>query len=194
MIGQRWDAWCEQHRAGRDDYPRLLADLYYRHDRTFRDDHDELAYALADAWQMPDHPTLGALEPLDWTHMFQRVGYVVNGHRAESERPAESLTLYRGAHPSHRRGMSWTDQLDIACWFTSYRSPGGSQVYVATVPPAAILARIDGEDSRAESEYVVDMRGVRTRVLSITPEATSENALRQTREIHRVLHEASDAS
>jgi hypothetical protein len=183
MTGERWEAWCSENYAGRDDLPGLLAELYYRqferHDPGFREDLDEVAYALADAWSGPDHPTRAGLEVLSWTHMFERVGYVVDGRRAEAERPTGTVTLYRGAHPSFRRGMSWTDQLDVACWFTRYRSPGGSQVYVARVPPKSLLAHLhEYGNGRGEHEFVVDMRGVRTKVAPLTPAEVADGSAR----------------
>lgn len=178
MSAERWEAWLSEHKAGRDDYPALLMRLY-RADPAFRRDADQLAYALDDAWNMPDHPALGpgSLSPADWVLLFGEVGYVVDGRRAEAERPAEPIRLYRGAHPTQRRGMSWTDSLDVAAWFTGYHSPWPEEerVYVAEVPPAALLAKTG---RRGESEYVVNMRGVRTRALALAPDEVKAGSKR----------------
>lgn len=72
-------------------------------------------------------------------------------------KPAEPLTLFRGAVPRHARGMSWTPDRALAEWFAhrfDALSPGF--VYVVEAPPAAVLWA--GTNGRKEQEVIVDPR------------------------------------
>lgn len=86
---------------------------------------------------------------------------------ADYPKPAEPLTIYRGATPHRARGMSWTTDPDKARWFTEYREGRSSStrpayVYTVVAPPDAVLADVDalegGEGGRGEHEIVVDPR------------------------------------
>jgi hypothetical protein len=88
--------------------------------------------------------------------------------RAAGEQiPRESVVVYRGISgygPRRRkRGWSWTDSLDVACWFALRFNLANPAVLSATVQPAEILARVN--DGR-EREFVVRPTTVTTLRLS----------------------------
>lgn len=124
-------------------------------------DGGDLRQALCVAWFESFHP-LSWLTCDQWREMFTAAGYTRNGRTAQ--RPHTNLTLYRGIVPGrtarrlarkHTRGeitspeygWSWTSRYADA---TIGADPGQVAVYVATVPPEALLAEI------VPGEYVVD--------------------------------------
>ncbi len=118
-----------------------------------------LTALIAGAWCMAEYPER-SLPLADWREMFAAAGYTVEGQPAE--RPAEPVTLYRGAVHARRRGWSWTADREIAQRFASgdfYRRQLGA-VYVTSAPPSALLCRIHAT-GRSEDEYVVDTRGLK---------------------------------
>lgn len=99
-------------------------------------------------WSWSEYP--GDLGTQRWVKLFRATGYVSDGQLA----PLGPITLYRGAVESGKRGMSWTTNRTVAKGFTvPPRLPG--QVWKVTVPPEAVLARIEG---RQESEVIVNPR------------------------------------
>ncbi|MEV8193470.1 hypothetical protein AB0P13_15210 [Rhodococcus pyridinivorans] len=81
----------------------------------------------------------------------------------ESKRPTEPLTLYRGAPPEYRAGLSWTDTPERARWYvqewqTGKRNTGGT-VWKCTIPPERFLGYFD-RDPVEEIEWVADVRGL----------------------------------
>jgi hypothetical protein len=108
-------------------------------------------------WSWSEYPRdLGTQR---WLKLFRATGYVSDSHLA----PSEPITLYRGAVESRRRGMSWTTDPIVAERFAArrpilvrgrivYRQ---RQVWQVTIPPKAVLARIEG---RQESEVIVNPR------------------------------------
>lgn len=118
---------------------------------------DDALGLVVDAWQMCEFPGR-AVRRRDWVAMFQAAGY--RHDDAPAERPAEPLTLYRGAPTKYRRGMSWTSSRETAEWFHERNQAWGydSAVWVAQVPPTRLHCRID---DRKEAEYVVNPNGLR---------------------------------
>ncbi|HLM20491.1 MAG TPA: hypothetical protein VK390_03075, partial [Propionibacteriaceae bacterium] len=118
-------------RAGRVNGPALLFDAWPGR----KISRETLAAVIGDVWSSAEYPepTLGRR---NWVHLFREAGYTADGEPAE--RPANALTLYRGAPYRLRRRMSWTAELARAEWFAErYNSlhpetPGA--VWVATVP------------------------------------------------------------
>ena len=108
---------------------------------------------VGDVWSMAEFPCR-MLELWQWEEMFQWSGYRHDGRPAE--RPADALTLYRGAPARHRGGLAWTASREMAEWFaTRNRDQFGwdAKVWTAAVEPWRLLAHID---DRREEEYVVD--------------------------------------
>lgn len=144
--------------AGRNRGPAIVWEL---HDAGLLHPRDAQRL-VPQVWQMVEFPMV-ALDRDDWADLFAFCGgYLHNGVRRG--RPRLARTLYRGAHPEHRDGWSWTDDRALAQWFADdrLRRPGG-QLWTATVEPARLLARITNVRD-GESEYVVNTDG-----LDITP-------------------------
>ncbi|MGW5340324.1 hypothetical protein ACWEQD_18150 [Rhodococcus pyridinivorans] len=124
------------------------------------------AGALTLAWRKVEVPTL-RVRPDKWISMFRTLGFVtygdVNGVVDESKRPTEPLTLYRGAPPEYRAGLSWTDTPERARWYvqeweTGKRNTGGT-VWKCIIPPERFLGYFD-RDPVEEIEWVADVRGL----------------------------------
>lgn len=143
-------------RVGRNWAPDLLDHLFDSACLTTA----AAATAVAEAWsdaEFPEH-ILGRNR---WRKLFKFAGYNVDGRPAP--RPADPVKVYRGADVAHRRGWSWTTNLEMSEWFArrwDLTRPGTGQVWTMLAPPERLLAYIDGPDSRSESEYVVDTRGL----------------------------------
>lgn len=143
-------------RRGRNELPSILADVWASLSLA------DLADAIGDAWTGAEWPEQH-LTPESWVMLLDTVGYLVDGSpaRREDDLP-EVVTLYRGAIPGRREGMSWTTNLDTARWF-AHRFDGvrlGSgpaqvgQVWRIDIPRDYVLARFN---HRNESEHVVDV-------------------------------------
>ncbi len=83
--------------------------------------------------------------------------------RSELMKPAEHtafaalpdrVRIYRGAHPKHARGMSWTTERAMAEWFAK-RFDRDDAVFTTVTPKTKIVAYFLG---RGESEVVIDPR------------------------------------
>jgi hypothetical protein len=112
-------------------------------------------------WGMAEYPEgRGGMTRASWLSVFAVTGYTVDGMRAE--RPGSPVRLYRGAPPSRRSRMAWTDDLATAERFArgELRGREAGQVWTADVAPERLLARIH-EGGRSESEYVIITRGLR---------------------------------
>ena len=138
-------------RFGRNSYPTLVAEV------------DEMGLltpqvasrVVPDAWSSAEFPFahLGADR---WAELFDQAGYTVDG--IVTARPTRPLKLWRGALGEGRDGWSWTDDREQAAWFAARPFyEGAAKVWVAKVPPEALLARIT-EARPGENEYVVDTR------------------------------------
>ena len=147
-------------RAGRNDLPLLL--FYNFHTLPLED----RPKAVARSWMMPEWPE-GHLPPEVWVTFFRAVGYLVDEACGDRGTLPEQLTLYRGAIPSRRLGMSWTGDRDRAEWFAhrfdGIRGDSLGKVWTVTVPRSLVLARIT---ERREDEYVLDTTAFSKRSIS----------------------------
>lgn len=138
-------------RAGRIYGPTLLTTAFM----DGKIDDETLSAVIGDVWSMAEYPDK-AIGHGDWRWLFDVAGYTINGRR--SERPCNTLTLYRGSVPERRSDWSWTDNVEVARKFAAGirgRRPG--DIWVCSVPPRALLCRNSG---RQEDEYVVDTAGL----------------------------------
>jgi hypothetical protein len=146
-----WKEVKSMHSLGRNDFPAILSYVFDYLDQTSRGE------ALEAAWVGSEYPTF-QLSKEEWVTMFHAFGYTVDG--TSRERPTESVTLYRGATPECKHGMSWTDNLDIAARFASGdllgRDPGF--VFTAEVEPGRLYAHF--HEGRGESEFVIETDGL----------------------------------
>ncbi|GAS90489.1 hypothetical protein [Mycolicibacterium brisbanense] len=145
-------------RAGRNDGPALLFDLYFG--RTLDLSRSDMAGVVADVWSDAEYPARAFDDPQIWTHLFVANGYSHDGEKAD--RPTESVVLYRGCTHEGRFGMSWTSDVEMARRFAygGLRGRAQGQVYTAVVAPEHLLAYIGERSGRGESEYVVDPSGL----------------------------------
>lgn len=132
-------------RAGRNDLPHLLVTHLHRLPL------DEIRRAVTEAWRMAEFPE-DHLGTDVWTGLFDGCEYMVDGEPAMRTDLPDVLTLYRGALPARKRGLSWTADLDQARWFAN-RFTGNLPVYRIEVFRSYVLARIT---TRSEDEYIVD--------------------------------------
>lgn len=72
--------------------------------------------------------------------------------RAKLAALPDTFTIYRGAEPRHRKGLSWTIDREKAEWFAR-RFQRGGKVYSATARKVDVIAYFD---CRGESEIVID--------------------------------------
>jgi hypothetical protein len=130
---------------GRNAGPGLLLDWYY----TKRLDPADVGRVILDIWSAAEYP-------LRWAPVGDWVGLFRDAHLPV---PAGPLTIYRGASPGRRRGMSWTTSLEQARWFARrWLTRGPAVVVTVTAPPEAILAVFGEVDGRGEHEVIVDRR------------------------------------
>jgi hypothetical protein len=109
---------------------------------------------LKDIWMMA-HSTGYALDT--WRKLFQP--YIEPGIRSVLDRDElavfanlpETVTAYRGAQETAKRGLSWSLNITTAEFFAKRTS---GQVWRALVPRSAVLAYFAGRD---ESELVIDL-------------------------------------
>lgn len=145
--------WAEvMGRLGRNDYPAALANAVAEDRLT---EPDEIAAGIESAWTMAEWP-LQRLSPDLWVGLIDSVitqEQYLHGHTpAPLTDLPEFITLWRGAVPEHRAGLSWTDSREQAEWF-AHRLGGAGVVWEATVLHTMVLARFS---SRSESEWVID--------------------------------------
>lgn len=146
-----WKEVMSMHSLGRNDFPAILSYVFDYLDPTSRGE------ALEAAWVGSEYPTF-QLSKEEWVTMFGAFGYTVDG--ISQERPNESLTLYRGATPEHKFGMSWTDNRDIAARFASgdLLGRGAGVIFTADVEPERLYAYF--HEGRRESEFVIETDGL----------------------------------
>jgi hypothetical protein len=148
-------------RAGRADYPALLAHAVFTHGTLTEP--EDIAAAIERAWTMPEWPAR-ALDADVWLMLWQMAcagadddAYLHEGVVTPRAELPDTLTLYRGAAEGHEFGMSWTADIDRARWFAKRFSGhvgGTHSLWKAEVPRDLILARF--HESRGEDEWVVD--------------------------------------
>jgi hypothetical protein len=146
--------WAKlSERAGRNDMPAILV-YACAHGQLLP---KEVAKGLADAWTMCEWPRQ-AMESKYWRIIF---GMALDDHEFIKDNGEiglhselePTLTLWRGAMPEYREGMSWTDDRDLAKWFATRLNFSGC-LYEITIPNDAILANFN---NRGEREFVVDL-------------------------------------
>lgn len=101
-----------------------------------------------------------------WVAALRAEGYTMDGTPAE--RPTESLTLYRGAPPSRKTGISWTTDRAVAMrWATSegQLNPVQRIWIIDECPSSALLAAWGG---RHEAEVIVDTTGLKIRAWTMS--------------------------
>jgi hypothetical protein len=104
----------------------------------------------------------------DWRALWAASGFAVHGR--PTQRPEESLLLFRGASAESRRGWCWTDDRQIA---VSYATGFGRRrweyvssrcLWAALVPPTALCARqghlVDPDGYAVSDEWIVDPAGL----------------------------------
>jgi len=116
----------------------------------------DLGACLAAVWSRIEFPH--RFGQRRWLRLFKAAGFVTD--TPGTEPGTEPLTVYRGAIPTRRRGMSWTLDPVRAAWFArrwDVLSRTGL-VYAADVPPRHVLAIFHG---REELEVIVNPPGLR---------------------------------
>lgn len=139
--------------AGRNDLPTILVTYWHRLPAA------DKPVALDHTWHLTEYPEQHADQNV-WLAMFDDVGYMVDGRvtdRATDPDLPEVVTLWRGAVPERRHGMSWSFDRDQALWFAGrWNGMDGTRdahLYRIEIPNGYVLARVGG---RSESEAVVD--------------------------------------
>ena len=108
---------------------------------------------LAHAWVDSENPGVN----LDtWVDLFTSPEVDGSQLMDEEERAdfldlPETLTVYRGARPEYRRGLSWTTDLKTARWFAN-RWGKGLPVWRMTVQIENVIAHFTG---RGEREVII---------------------------------------
>jgi hypothetical protein len=142
--------------GGRDSAPDILWELLKGE---LPRNPQALRRLIPEAWSGAEFPCR-CLRINDWIWLFSYVGFISDDG---TPKPTKPLTVYRGCGPRHIRGMSWTLDIGMACWFSQrsvYRKPGF--VYRATIPQLGVLAILSQQRTglpeqkgEAETEVVV---------------------------------------
>jgi hypothetical protein len=125
-------------------------------------DVDDLRALLPELWVGWNIHQTSGLSTKEWFRLFKAAGFVTDG----PARPAEPITIYRGADYTRVRQLAWTTDLDTAAWFAwiicERREQWGTDlaaepwfapaVWEATVEPRHVLAMFN---ERLEHEIVV---------------------------------------
>lgn len=105
---------------GRNEGLALLHDLHSGGSFSITDNPG----VVADVWSMAEFP-VNLMSAEIWVELFGEAGYTE--HKQPAQRPAHPVTVYRGAPPERRHGISWTTDMDRARWFAERdlgRGPG----------------------------------------------------------------------
>src|SRR5699024_491113 len=102
-----------------------------------------------------------------WTPYFKELGYITN---CGEPKPIEPIVLYRGSEPFFRKGMSWTDDIEMAEGFAeSWSFISNKYVYRMVVYPEQILGivrgnavDIYGRPQRNGLEYILEYETLKT--------------------------------
>lgn len=150
-------------RLGRNDLPAALAYGVYR-DGTVTEAED-IAKGVEDAWTGCEWPEQ-AMDADIWMNLIDRAvedittRYLHDSTATDRDELPETVTLYRGAIPDHKMGMSWTDDPKVAHWFAhrfdGMRGGKVGTVYTYTFTRDEILARFES-GRPGEHEWVVDL-------------------------------------
>jgi hypothetical protein len=125
----------------------------------------DLRELIPDAWLYVDWPEriIGANK---WVRLFQAAGFFTIPYGLT--RPAEAVTVYRGASSERRAGMSWTTDISRADQFRqrhSWYAP--TAVYRTVATPEAVLALLERR-GEGPPEVVVDPQRL-TRIEQSSP-------------------------
>lgn len=163
----RSDLQSACYRVGRDDAPDLIRKLWQ--DEAWR---PAVAGVVGSVWSMAEHPER-LMPRSEWIEMFRAAGFRVDDEIAEG--PSDVITVYRGASPEGRLGMSWTTDLTTARTFArgGLRGRCAGSVWTARLSPEFALAQIGGAGTRGEDEVVVDPAGL-DKVAELEPYAPQE--------------------
>lgn len=138
--------------------PAILFENWARLDATQR------RIGLERSWTMAEWPTRAA-DPEMWCGAFRFAvpddRFFLHGEdiALKSELNLERKLLYRGCVEGFEWGMSWTDDLDLATWFSKrFDHYGEPALCSAMVPVDFILAHFD--EGRKESEWVIDIHRI----------------------------------
>lgn len=159
-------------RAARNDLPAILLTSMAMGALS---DPQEIRVGLEQAWTTCEWPGRAADYDV-WLYAFGEAG--MDGHYLEetdlrdlTELP-EMLTIYRAATEGHELGLSWTTSFERARWFATRVgafSGHRSKIYEIDAPRDLVLAHYN--DTRGESEYVIDTRDLGLRDLyEVTPD------------------------
>lgn len=173
------DPWGATLSALSEGVADVVPGILYRLWRASMIPAEQLQDAVAWTW-IHNRAPLACIGERRWLELFKSAGFIVAGvdqtrvgdevientYAHLTERPAEPITVYRGAALRTRgRGLSWSLYRECARdnfaqpWADAYEQPSG--LYRATVPPRAILALFG--DHR-EQEVVVNPNMLRGRV------------------------------
>lgn len=145
------------HRVGDHRAPRLLNGLVQQGRVDLAD--NQMSGIVAGVWTLAE-PFTSGIDAHEWIGMFRANRYSTDGKLCAA--PNAPAALYRGCVPDRRLGMSWTTDYatarEFACSAMSGRRRGN--IYRAVISPALMLAYINDELGRGESEYVVDQFGL----------------------------------
>jgi len=154
LATRELESLCLQ--AGRNNGPGLLL-MAWGHKAISA---EAVTALVGPIWSDAEFPQM-CLSRRDWLELFAVAGYTVDGKAAP--RPGAPVALYRGSDHSRRRRMSWTANREMAEWFATSLSRGRRPgcVYQTIAPPSSLLCfNGDGDNSRGESEYVVNTKGL----------------------------------
>ena len=134
--------------VGRNDAAQLLRELYL----AGRVDDDQLRSVLLGVWSGAEFPCR-YLPRWQWLILFEKAGFLSDTGAAA---PTEPIELWR-AQVGRTMGLSWTRDREQATWFHERNARLGLQgrILHTVAAPRAVLAVIDGADSRGEREVIV---------------------------------------
>lgn len=171
-------------RAGRNDKPALLLTAIAMDRLT---DPQQIRFGLEDAWTTCEWPGRAADYDV-WLYAFELAGaddhYLHEHELRERSTLPEQLTVYRAATEGHELGMSWTTSFERAHWFaTRVGAVAGHrhQIFEMDVPRDRVLAHFN--DTRGESEYVIDTTDLALDELEIVRPEEWEYRLEQDRDV-----------
>lgn len=113
----------------------------------------DLRELIPETWLYTDWPER-IISAGKWVQLFRAVGFLSIPYGLA--RPAEAVTVYRGASAERRAGMSWTTDIGRADHFRqrhSWHAP--TAVYRAVATPQAVLALLERR-GEGPPEVVVD--------------------------------------
>ncbi|UPL12178.1 hypothetical protein [Microbacterium sufflavum] len=208
-LQAEWFELCARYAGevhGRNDQPAALYDAWEAGEFDGRS--DLLGVAAASAYSAAEFPAR-LLDSTTWEFFLREVGFTVNGEPAPL--PERVPTLWRATVPpldgwhddSTPPGLSWTDNRKRAEWFhRRNRDRFGwpsALLEARNVPASDVLARIHGEGTRGEDEWLIapyadaDVRIV-DEVGGRHPEIPDAERLAQAAALHHLIADARAAA